>query len=319
MQSKIFMSIFVSLVLSSTAHADSFCGFDMGLVGTKAIGFVHPVNLDMHKYETGICEINVFDSTSELASKSSYKCTDFQHIPSRYIDAYQEEEGFDPIASDYFYLQVLDAKDNWAQLVLKTGETKWVKKAGLGNFDFPYQFKANEAPVSINMPYPTQSGVYSEPRFDKPDRYHGSYMRDLTDGWIDSQVNLDFFNSEIFKLMEKHGLFNASHMEEGKLATNYGEFLHISYDVSNIIRDEEGREWLKAKEVLELSYHNLGNFIHSKLNEQDANISSDVESNVHDIFWDHARSKPGRTVYFPYRDPSGTITMVMHDGPNCGC
>lgn len=318
MRSRFLYALTSSLLLSLPAWADSFCGFDAGLVGTKAIGYASPVNLDSHKYETGICELNIFETPSEDAPSSIFKCTDFKHVPSLYIDNY-EEEGFDPLASDYFYLQVLDAKDNWAQLILKTGETKWVKKKSPGPFIFPYKYEGNKTTTSTEPSYPTQSAVYSEPRLDKADPFHGHYLRKVTDGWIDSQVNLEFFNSEIFKLMELHGLFNANHIEEGKLATQYADFLHIAYEVTGIIRDEDGREWLKAQEVLELSYHDLAHYVHNTLNEQDAKISSEVEFQIHDIFWDHARSKAGRTVYFPYRDPSGTITMVMTDGPNCGC
>lgn len=318
MHFKLLTAIFLGLISSSSALADSFCGFDRGLVGTKAIGFVSPFELSTSKYEAGACELIAFDRASEEAFSKTLKCTDFQHLPSVYIDNY-EDEGFDPIASDYFHLQVLDAKDKWAQLLLKSGGTKWVKKKGTDDFNFPYQFKTNETSISMDKTYPTQGSVYSKPNLTKPDPFHGTYLRALSDGWIDSQVSPEFFNSEIFKVLEKHSLFNPNHIEQAKLATHYKEFLHISYDVTAIIRDDDGREWLKAQEVLELSFHDFFGYIHEELKARDRTLTEEEDSRLYDLFWETYRSKPGRVVYLPYRDPSGTITMAMIDGPNCGC
>jgi len=102
--------------------------------------------------------------------------------------------------------------------------------------------------------------------------------------------------------MEKYELFNPDHIEQAKLATHYGDILDIRYDVHAIIRDTDGREWLETKEYLGLSTYDFF------AEEESSLIYNDVQS---------IRSKAGRTIYFPYREPSGTITMVMTSPPDC--
>ena len=74
-----------------------------------------------------------------------------------------------------------------------------------------------------------------------------------------------------------------------------------------------------AEEYLEISVFAFQNYISRKKMELDITLPQDDESLLDELSWDTAQSTPQRTVFFPYRDPSGTITMVMTDGPNCGC
>ena len=176
-----------------------------------------------------------------------------------------------------------------------------------------------DIPLSSYRNIPTQTGIYDEPRLDKPAQYQGQQLGYLTDSWIDYTIPLGLFSHDIFKGLESYGIFNSNHIEAGKLATHYGSFLYASYDVKAIIKDEQGREWLKAEEFLDVAPFDFWYFVEKNLEAQGKKLSR-VD---HELIIDGAsidetfRSEVGRTVYFPYREPSGTITMVMTDGPDC--
>jgi len=314
---KIYLKTFVTLtatLASSHVSADSFCGFDEGLIGTKAIGFVSPASLDTHKYETGICELNTFETASENAPSSIHLCTDFKHVPSVYLESVEDIK---LLGSDYFLLQAFDAKDLWVQMSLKSGEKKWVKMKYPNPYRFDYQYIEGKTvkPHTFSN-HPTQSAIYLQPRLDKPAGHLGGYLRGATDNWIDQDIPLDFFNHDVFKIMEKYELFNPDHIEQAKLATNYGDILDIRYDVHAIIRDTDGREWLETKEYLGLSTYDFFAKIEDGLAKLDMSLTEEESSLIYNDV-QSIRSKAGRTIYFPYREPSGTITMVMTSGPDC--
>ena len=317
MRYKGVMAILAGFVISSNAAADSFCGFDQGLIGTKAIGFVAPASLEAHKYETGLCELNVFDAASDSVSSRIHPCTDFQHVPSAYIDNY-ESEGFDPVGSDYFLLQAFDAIDLWGQISLKSGEKKWTKLKHQNPYGFPYQYKADKTfEFHEHHHHPTQGSIFLEPRLDKPAGYMGQYFRGITNDWIDQKVSADFFNHDLFKVLEKYGLFDPDHIEQGKIATHYESFLNVGYHVKSIVKDDDGREWLETEEFLKISPHEFWALVETKFAEQGITPTKEDGTALFQSDLFSLRSAGGRTIYFPYREPSGTITMVMTDGPDC--
>jgi len=258
-----------TLLAPIQAFADSFCGFDTGLIGTKAIGYVSPISLETHKYESGVCELNVFDGASKASVMAIHPCTDFQHVPTPYIDGY-ETEGFDPLGSDYFYLQAFDVKEDWVQISLKSGEKVWTESKYPNSSRLPYQYVAGQRfePHQFSG-YPTQSTIFSAPRLDKPDSYFGQYFRSMTNiwmnDWIDQEIPLDFFSQDVFKIMAKYDAFNPDHIEQANLATHYGDFFEIRYNVRAIVKDDEGREWLEAEEFLGLSTYLFFEHIEVKL------------------------------------------------------
>lgn len=135
---------------------------------------------------------------------------------------------------------------------------------------------------------------------------------------IDYTIPLGFFNHDVFKTLESYGIFNPNHIEAGKLATHYGDFLYAAYDVKAIIKDKQGREWLKAEEYLDISVFDFWHFVEKALEAEGKTLSQDDHELIDSASYDETfRSEAGRTVYFPYREPSGTITMVMTDGPEC--
>lgn len=311
------MSVFaLGLLTSSYAYADSFCGFEQGLIGTKAIGMVMPSSLELETYETGKCEIKAFDAPSGDKGPTVLPCTDFQHVPSVYIDGY-ETKGFDPVGSEYFWFLVFNARDQWVEIALKSGEKKWTLLESQHDAEFDYQYLPGKE-IKLFAQNPTQGMMFSEPRLDKPVGYMGQFLRGISDDWIDQAIPHDFFNNEVFQILADNGGFDPNHIEEGKLATHYGKFLHVAYDVKTIIRDDEGREWLKAEEFLTISYMDFWDYVEIDLAALGKPLSEEDlrKINNSELMLDF-RSKAGRTVYFPYREPSGTITMVMTSGPDC--
>jgi len=309
-------TILAIMTICPMAYADSFCGFDERLIGTKAIGSVSPRQLESLISETDICMLNLFDTPNETNEQNTTACMDIQYLPSRFFN--YEEEGFDPLASDYFQFQAFDADGIWVQLALKTGQRKWAKQKNINPERYPYYHTTDDAPVFVNRKIPTQTGIYDEPRLDKPSQYKGQQLGHLTDDWIDYTIPLGLFNHDIFKRLETYGVFNSSHIEVGKLATHYGEFLYAAYDVKAIIKDKEGREWLKAEEFLDVAPFDFWHFVAKELDAQGKKLSRNDRELIDSASYDETfRSDAGRTVYFPYREPSGTITMVMTDGPDC--
>ena len=86
MRFKICAAVLIGVFGNTNAYADSFCGFDNGLIGTKAIGYVAPFSLKTEIYEAGICELKVHKSPTIDSISDILSCTTFQHIPSQYID-----------------------------------------------------------------------------------------------------------------------------------------------------------------------------------------------------------------------------------------
>ena len=310
-------TILAIMTICPMAYADSFCGLDESLIGTKAIGSISPMSLEKHLSETGMCELTVFDAPSESSEQNTIICTDFQPLPSRYGNSYASDD-FDPFTSEYYQFQIFDAESLWVQLALKTGEKKWAKQKTISPEKYPYQHIADDAPIFVSRNIPTQTGIYDEPRLDKPAQYQGQQLGYLTDDWIDYTIPLGLFGHDIFKRLESYDVFNPNHIEAGKLATHYGNFLYASYDVKAIIEDEQGREWLKAEEFLDVAPFDFWHFVEKSLEAQGKKLSQEDHELIDSASYDETfRSEAGRTVYFPYREPSGTITMVMTDGPDC--
>jgi len=294
----------------------NFCGFDEGLIGTKAIGSVAPNSLNTHKYEEHVCELNVYAAPSDAAEASVISCRNFQNIPNR--NAHFDNENYDPIQNGYFQLLAFDATDDWVQIASISGDKKWVQQISASPTEYPYQHISNDAPAYVNRNIPTQTGIYDEPRLDKPAQYKGQQFGYLTDSWIDYTIPLDFFSHEIFKVLKTYDLFDPNHIEGGKLATHYGDFLYVGYDVKAIIKDKDGREWLKAAEYLTVSPHDYWGLIDNQIESQGITLSEEERLRIRDAGeGPKIRSKAGQTVYFPYREPSGTIIMVMTSGPDC--
>lgn len=306
--SLVSISVFMSLAIHATAGADSSCGLDEALIGTHAIGSISPRSLIDHtyEYEPPLCELSAFEAPTNTDAPEIMPCNRFMAL---------REDNF---KSDYYKLKVFGADGIWVQISSKSGEKRWVQQKSATPTNYPYQHISNDAAAYVNRNIPTQTGIYDEPRLDKPARYKGQQIGIITDDWIDATIPLDFFNREGFKILHKYGVFDPNHIEQGKLATHYGNFLYAGYDVKAIIKDEQGREWLKAEEYLGILGYDLLDLIEKTIEADDQQFSQDESKVIDTIVHGGAlRSKAGQTVYFPYREPSGTVTMVMTDGAEC--
>ena len=301
--------------IHQAAYADSFCGYDAGLIGTKGIGSIPPWGLKdiTIELETYACTVLVYDKESkpspeiETASQS-YPCEDFIHMPSPYVDDYKgskyQPEGFPIASSEYFRFLVFDSQDDKVLISLRTGEEKWVEMKNPGRWSFPYKYQGEGVKATIGFSSPTQSGIYSEPRFDSPDRVRGEFIKPLWVSRFGDDAYEKFFQNPFFQDLARKGKINIEGQKIGEFVNKVGSGFEIIYDVEEIIRDDEGREWLKASERFSQSVFYY-DWKHPSP-EDDKNF--DGEAFVSD---------PIRTVYFPYREPSGTITMVMVDGFVC--
>lgn len=316
--SKKIVSFNIALMIgvSSTAYADSFCGYDAGLIGTKAIGYVAPYRLKdvVIEPETYDCTVSAYDelpvTNTEITTNfksQSYRCRDFIHMPSPYVDGYNGNEnnpkGFPIAKSDYFSFLVFDSSDTKVQISLRTGEKKWVEAKKHADLSFPYQYKGEGIASIIGDKAPTQSGFYSAPRLNAPavpiTDYIGVYTRPIPEHIFDGEAQLKFFQHPFFQYLANEGKIK---IEEGKIAEYVNDInsdFEIIYNVEEIIKDDEGREWLKTNERFLQTTHN---------SDWD---SRPYEQEGKNTDWSRVISDPIRSIYFPYREPSGTITMVM--------
>ncbi len=302
--------------LHQATYADSFCGYDAGLIGTKAVGSiaafsVKDVTIDP---ETYACTVLAYDEVPALNSETktptapqAYPCEDFIHMPSPYVDGYKgskyQPEGFPIAKSEYFAFLVFASKDNMAKISLRTGEEKWIDTANPNARSFPYEYQGEGVKATIGLSSPTQSGIYSEPRFDSPDRVIGAFIKPRWVSRFEDDAYEKFFQHPFFQYLAREGKINIEGQKIGEFVNKLGSGFEIIYDVEEIIKDDEGREWLKASERFSQTTHYYD--WDSRPYEGDG---IDLSTLVSD---------PIRTVYFPYREPSGTITMVMVDGEAC--
>ena len=301
----------LSITMSQAAYADSFCGYDAGLIGTKAIGYIAPyavkdITILPPSYD---CTVSAYDeiTNSKLvnAQPNSYSCDEFIHMPSPYVDGFAGNEnnpkGFPIAASDYFAFLVFNAKDDLAQISLRSGDMKWVKVSK--NKVFPYHYRGEDTKVFITDSRPTQSGIYSAPDLTSPDRLRGSFDRPIRDWILEGDIQRKFFNHPFFEYLARENKVN---FETGlaEYANDINSDFAILYKVQSIHKDQDGREWLKASEYLYQALHNY-DWVWESAPQEEGNNESEITS------------APIRTVYFPYREPSGTITMVMTQGGYC--
>jgi len=290
--------------LAQSAFADSFCGYDAGLIGTKAIGYIAPYSLKdaVVTPETFACTISAYDDVEDLSAAQTYPCEDFKHMPSQYVDGYKgtehNPEGFPIAQSDYFALLVFDAKENMAQISLRSGAKKWVEIKPHHKTDFAYHYQGKGIKAKIPGRAPTQSGLYSAPRLDAPDRLRSGFFRARWQDMFETEAFDSFFQHPFYQWLASEGKINIEGRKIEEFANDLGSGFEIIYEVEEIIKDEEGREWLKASEHFLQTLHIYDWDTRPFEDDENFNPSEHV-------------SDPLRTVYFPYREPSGTITMVM--------
>ena len=326
-QLKTGLILIAACMLNAGAYADSFCGYDENLIGTKAIGDVRPYQVDMHEYKVGgydekgyitsrdaLCAVKAYDAPSEDLTPEILPCADFMHVPSEYVG--NDSDRNLNISSEYYAFLAFDAADGWAELALNEGGKKWVKSKNKRGFDLPYHYISDDAQVTGLLSHPTQSLIFTAPDLKTRHPYFGDYKRTIGARWLRGVVPADFFDHPIFELLESYGLYDPKKLKSGVLP-DYHELLELTYEVTSIVKDHEGREWLKAEEYLGLSLVFLTDRIEYASGKEGNVFSQEQRQAIRALGSEQHKSTSLGTVYFPYREPSGTITMVMTDGPDC--
>ena len=312
------VTVLFALSISTQANADSFCWYDEGLIGTKAIGHVSLYKLLSPEAlaKTGGCELAVYDDIPVTeAPPTVMACTEFINIRTMNFFGATGPD-YDPRNNEYFRLLAFSTQDNWAQISLKNGDKKWVSHHEANTFNFPYFYDHPHNSAVLRAVYPSQGSVYAEPRLDKPDAYFNAFFRNVYPSWFHGDVLKDFFEHPLFEIMETNGIIDKKDMEQPALGP-YEDFFHITYHVTDILKDAEGREWLEAGERLSVIPHSVPENVKYLAKQKDIELSEEDMLKLHKIADKEIKSGVVRTVYFPYREPGGTITMVMTDGPNC--
>ncbi len=312
---RLIISLVVALFcLPATAAADSWCGFQNGLIGTKARGYIQPGRLEPYDLDAGLnpntvdCAVSVYAAPIEDSAPIGTRlCHTFHHVPSPYVDTIESAEQR-PV-SDYFSFQVFDSDGKFIQIQTHAGERVWVKKLRNSTLQpAAYRYREGSTPSqSASYATPYLSSAYNTPMggyFRSKDRiYH------LAPDEIDA-----FLQLKALQPLVTAGIIDPQAPEKFlELPINKGG-LELSYRYVELIKDDEGREWIKAEAYLEIT----GGYPYF-LSEMDHGLSEAELQKLEDAFRDFkiVESAPLRTVYFPHREPSGTITMVLTNGDYC--
>jgi len=311
------LGLMVSLSgFAGTALADSFCGYDEGLIGTKAIGSYPPAMMKTFQNDDDACQLFVFDTPpQDTSAPEVMDCHDFKRMPSFYVDQ-SLEQGYPTYKSEYFQFLIYDMAGTALQLELKSGGIKWAQLDSKYPVKFTYHYREDDPEVSMQWATPTQSAMFEAPDLSKRDPYFGDFYRKMSDRWFDRVVPYDYYSDPIFSVLERYGLFDPNDIE-GMNLSRYADLFEITYETKKIVKDDDGREWLEAEEFLSIPEFGLFEKIKKKLEAEEKELSEDDIAKFIKITNSISKTGPLRTVYFPFREPSGTITMVMSYGSYC--
>ena len=280
---------FVNVIIFSTtaAYADSWCDYDSGRIGTKAIGYVAPYEIDDLEYdfEKGICRLTVAMSPTEDANTEALPCEAFREMPSYGIP--YNAGGFSEtdrkyLASEYFTFLIFAYENGMSALELKTGERRWV-----GKF-FSDDRETASAPFE-----PWQSGqpivgrdIYNSPSFD-----------DVTTEFTADGEALRRFYEFVFQ----HSDNPASYVDRALRNEGIeGFYFEVNYRAIRQITGDDGTQWIEAEEQLAINPASFPNFVYRAFKEDGplAIMRSDVI----------------RIVFIPMKAADGTVISVIGDG-----
>lgn len=292
---RLLLCLLITFILqfSQRAAADSFCDYDEGLIGTKAIGFVNPFKLLKKEwdFEKGQCAVWTFadPKMSDPSQATLRQCAEFTPLPSKYIDVAPDTDlataNQQLVRNDYFSLLVFGILGNALKVELRDGSSTWVRVTD--NWDAKEDLYILGDNPQISGRQPTETKYYTQPRLSteaSPPSYHG-------------QVQADFFAHPYFKESRTKGYFDPDDIEayaQGTLAFGF------IYNVLAIIRDDKGTEWFEVEEHLEQGLEDWSDALSLPPDFQYP-IQSDVI----------------RKIYIPFRGQEGIIQTVFLPGPYC--
>lgn len=274
---------------SPAAFADSFCGYEAGIVGTKGVGFLSPyrvesANLD---YDQKRCQVSVF-LDSESSSSTVMDCTLIEEFPSQNNRLVLDE---DPIfMSEYFAFLVYEWRDNQARIRTREGEYVWVN----ARYVDPYDKFGPEDVIGVRG-LKTSKNVYRAP--DTAQIAPAEYIK----GSIPQEYLMRLFEyaGVPFAIPEKRWDWFFEKKDPGSF---YFEF---SYHVTDLVEDASGALWYVADEHLAVEA--------LMRDEREHELVTILGEPIDGIYY----SPVIRTVFIPYRDHENRIQAVFWGGPYC--
>ena len=307
-------------------HADSWCDFETGLLGSRAIGYESPGSFEPYDWTENplagaalkTCQLLTFETpANEELSGTLRSCGDFVHEPSAYVtDESNQGLGEHPAESEYFMIQIFEAQGSWAKVKMKDGNFKRLKSRRRSGFSlyFPNTAAAGHRGVAWSLEngigVPTR--VYTAPDLTAIDetvhaeRFHLRYSEEHIQGAG------SFFGQPVFEMLEAVGKFDPDNMLEHINAPGWQTGFAVQYVASDVVEDTSGMLWFKADEVL--TQDTLWTVERSEIDN--LRISDHDKTRFNDTLYKRYDSEPLRTVYFPFRAADGAILTVLSE-PSC--
>ncbi len=309
----IFMAA-LSALFAVSAVADSMCGFSRGMIGTKAVGYVWPfslLNRELNPHSSD-CALSAFaEPGMDEPEGDKIPCYKFRHVRTPYIDGgpgWRPMEGPTKWAeSEYFALLVFDVEAGFFEVERMSGERVWV------NARTPSRVASLETQFRDDV-VPTETGIYRGPSFDQPIGQAGRDGLLMEQQGINREAWDEFFRHDVFDLYKELGTFKSGDLWSFLARSVWENGLEMQYRNLHIVIDDDGREWLKADQYV-LQHPSAVVFEEDLVGNFD--VSVEEKDRLRRLTDNRVESEILRTVYFPHREPNGTIIMVMTDGLGC--
>ena len=323
MQKHVIALIVLAALPASLANADSWCDFEVGMIGSKAIGFVSPASLEPYDGEDNryndeaakTCELVSYDGPDpELSSSQSRPCAAFVHVPSGYVtDVDQKGLGDTPAESEYFMIQVFSHQGDMLEVELRSGDRVWLKSTRryLTSFDFqPNTVIGHRGAAWTNLSGEiAASAVFLAPDLDAIDpevsvaKFQMVYSEDLL------ERAGSFFEQPVFEMLAATGKYDPGDTLGHVNAPPWESGFAVGYEVVEVWQGPEGPSWYKVNEYLEQSTY----WIVEREDIRDLDVSDAKKALFEDQLYKRFQSEPLRTVYIPFREPDGSISTVLSD------
>ncbi|MEH6487325.1 hypothetical protein [Hyphomonas oceanitis] len=285
------------LSLYGRAAADTFCNHEIGMIGTKAIGYVIPygpmmsedTDLSAASHDQDICRIISFDGPMPVGPTRLDDCQNFQHVRSDnvietgHIFTDEEAKIGHPV-SEYFSPLVFAVEGQMAALELKTGETRWVQSDHLAR-GVPTYFEPSV--------YDGKSAVGYEGGISSDVLYAQAAAGAETQPPSNRGPAQDAFRDKVL----------AGHPHDEAALLQMEVHSGFIYRVTDVVTVADGSVWFELEEKAALSSWNWPAEVLAIYGNDASRLTSD----------------PIRTVYMPFRKPDGTVVAVLTSGFDCGC
>lgn len=284
------IAFFSFLVATSpAAFADSFCGYEAGIVGTKGVGLLSPYrveNADLD-YDQKRCQVPVFLGL-ESTTSTVMDCALLEEFPSQNNSLVMDG---DPIfMSEYFAFLVYEWRNNRARIRTREGEHVWVNT----RYVYPNDKFGPEDVIGVRG-LRTSENVYVA-----PDIAEIAPAEDIN-GSIPQEYLM-----RLFEYADVHFEIPAKRWDWFFEKKDPGSFyFDFSYHVTDLVEDASGALWYVADEHLAVEA--------LMRDEREHELVPILGEPIDGIYY----SPVIRTVFIPYRDNENRIQAVFWGGPYC--